>query len=168
MAEALEWFPADWVDEVCPPSRSAPGEFIVQVSGGFELGYADPDDAEMHNQPLKIGDVIQFITCDRLPDVEATLRSDGSYELHGTIPPSHNVVIVDGNIDTLQESFDALIAALKAPADDWMHVREMIFVENETESRVTLEFANWSDPLPYLFEVAGGKPVFTLVPTAKQ
>lgn len=163
----LEWFPADWVDEVCPPARSAPGDFIVPVTGGFELGYSEPDNAEMHNQPLKVGDVVQFVSLYRLPDIEANLRSDGSYDLFGTIPPSHNVVIVDGNIDTLQESFDALIAAIKAPADDWMDIKEMIFSEGETENRVTLEFADWSDPQPFLFEIVDGKPIFRPVPSQK-
>ena len=164
----LQWYPADWVDEVCPPARSAPGEFIVPFLGGFELGYAEKQQSELHNQPLKAGDVVEFVSCDRLGDVEATLRPDGSYDLHGTIDPSHNVVIVDGDIDTLHESFDALIKALKASTtDQWYSLREMIFSEGESEKRVTLEFANWSDPQPYLFEIVDGRPGFSPVPAQK-
>ncbi|MBR0687321.1 hypothetical protein JQ594_15425 [Bradyrhizobium manausense] len=165
----LEWFPSDWVDEMCPPSRPSPTGFIVPVVGGFELGYASGEDSELHNQPLKVGDVVQFVSCERLPDVEATLRIDGTYDLHGrTIPIGHNVVIVDGDIDTVQPSFDALITDIKKPEDHDFSARAMIFPENEPEKRVTLEFANWSDPIPYLFELVDGQPVFTPVPTAKQ
>lgn len=166
MAE-LEWFPADWVDEVCPPSRSKPDDFIVPVTGGFELGYADQQLCELHNQPLKVGDVVAFVSCDRLPDVEATLRPDGGYELHGIIDPSHNTVIVDGDIDTLHESFEALINEIRSPADPDFATKEMIFSEGEVEKRVMLSFANWSDPQPFLFEVDDGKPVFRPVPAQK-
>lgn len=164
----LEWFPSDWVDEVCPPSRSAPAGFIVPVLGGFELGYASGEDRDIHNQPLKVGDVIEFVSCERLPDVEATLRVDGTYDLHGMIPTDHNVVIVDGNIDTLQPSFEDLIADIREPKDPDFSARAMIFPEGEPEQRVTLEFAHWSDPIPHLFEVVDGKPVFNPVPAAKQ
>lgn len=164
----LEWFPADWVDELGPPARPSPDGFIVPVFGGFELGYTNPQDSELHNQPLKIGDVVEFVSCDRLSDVEATLRPDGSYELHGAIDPSHNVVIVDGDIDTLQVSFEDLIEAIKTPRDDGRtDVREMIFSDLKTEKRVTLEFANWSDPQPFLFEIKDGKPAFQPVPAQK-
>lgn len=164
----LEWFPSDWVDEVCPPSRPAPADFIVPVFGGFELGYASGEDRELHNQPLKAGDVVEFVSCERLPDVEVTFRIDGTFDLHGTIPPDQNVVIVDGDIDTLQPSFDGLIADIREPEDPDFSARAMIFPDSEPEKRVTLEFANWSDPLPFLFEVVDGKAVFTAVPTAKQ
>jgi len=164
----LDWYPADWVDESCPPARPSPDGFIVPVTGGFELGYADPQMCELHNQPLKPGDVIEFVSCDRLGDVEATLRADGSYQLHGgVIPPSHNVVLVDGDIDTLQGSFDELIAAIKSPDDPDFSVREMIFHQGETEKRVTLQFADWSDPKPFLFEVNNGVAAFSPVPAQK-
>jgi len=169
----LEWYPADWVDESRPPSKASPQEFIVQYGDECLLGYrpsdkgVGQDDVELWNQPLKAGDVVQFVSCDRLPDVEATLRHDGSYELHGKIDPSHNVVIVDGDIDTLQGSFDALIKDIKSPEDPEFSVREMIFAEDETETRVTLQFANWSDPQSFLFEIVNGQPVFTPVPPQK-
>ncbi len=226
----LEWFPADWVDEVCPPARSAPDGFIVpvlggfelgypsgedrdmhnqplavgdviefvscerlpdvevtfrpdgsydpvsythldvykrQVLGGFELGYPSGEDRDMHNQPLAVGDVIEFVSCERLPDVEVTFRPDGSYDLHGAIPPGHNVVIVDGDIDTLQQSFDELVSDIREPKDPGFSARAMIFPDGEPEKRVTLEFANWSDPQSFLFQVVDDKPAFSPVPAQK-
>jgi hypothetical protein len=169
MSEAeREWFPCDWVDEFCPPSRSAPDGFIVPVPGGFELGYTDPDESELHNEPLKIGDVIEFISCERLPEIEATLRADGSFELHGAIPTDHNTVTVDGEVDTQHETFDELIKDIRAPEGDWRDVRSMVFRDGETEKRVTLYFANWSDPQPFLFEIVEGRPTFGAVPAQKQ
>ena len=161
-----EWYPAGWVDEVCPPSRSAPSGFIVPVLGGFELGYTDPQERELHNQPLKVGDVVEFVACDRMQDIEATLRADGTYELHGTIPSGHNAVLVDGDIDTLQETFEKLIEAIKTD-HEYLNPRELIFCDGETEKRVTLQFANWSDPQSFFFEIANGQPAFTPVPPQK-
>jgi hypothetical protein len=160
-----EWFPAEWVDEVCPPSKATPDAFIVKDGDGWLLGYGQGDtgvhinDADLYNQPLEVGDVVSFVSCDRYDDIEATLKRDGSYQLHGALPPDHNTIIVDGDIDTLHEGFEALIAALKAPGDEF-HISNMIFPDGLDENRVTLSFARWSDPLPHRFVVEDGKPAF--------
>lgn len=166
MSEFREWYPTDWVDEVCPPSKGTPEAFIIIENGKYVLGYApgdrgvDQEDRALFNQPLAIGDVINFVSCDRYDDVEATLRRDGSFDLHGALlPPEHNTIIVDGDIDTLQAGFDALIAEIKNPGDEF-HVSHMIFEDGENEKRVTLSLARWSDSLPHRFDINDGKPVF--------
>lgn len=171
----LEWYPANWVDESCPPSKSAPAEFIVPVTGGFELGYVRAADSsagkfsghysDLYNQPLSIGDVVEFISCERLGDVDATLRRDGTYLLHGTLPGVYNALIVDGDIDTLCDSFEELTKRIQSRGD-W-ELGTLILTDVD-ERRVTMTFANWAAPAPYLFEVVDGKPVFTPVPATKQ
>jgi hypothetical protein len=160
-----EWFPAEWVDEVCPPSKATPDAFIVKDCDGWLLGYGPGDtgvhinDADLYNQPLEVGDVVSFVSCDRYDDIEATLKRDGSYQLHGTLPPDHNTIIVDGDIDTLHEGFEALIEALKTTGDEF-HVSHLIFSDDMNENRVMLSFARWSDPLPHRFIIEDGKPAF--------
>lgn len=160
-----EWFPAEWVDETCPPSKPTPDAFAVKDGDGWLLGYGKGDTgvhinyADLYNQPLELGDVVSFVSCDRYDDIEATLKRDGSYVLHGgPLPPDHNTIIVDGDIDTLHEGFDALIEAIKTPGDEF-HISALIFPDVD-ENRVTLSFARWSDPIPHRFEVEAGKAIF--------
>ncbi|ULK98871.1 hypothetical protein [Bradyrhizobium sp. I71] len=170
-----EWYPVDWVDETCPPAKASPADFIIQIDGGFQLGYVAAGDAatenfsahyaDLYNRPLSIGEVVEFISCDRLGDVDVTLRRDGTYELHGMLPRVYNALIVDGDIDTLCDSFEELTRRIQCR--EWDELGTLILTDVE-ERRVTMTFANWSDPAPYLFEVVDGKPAFTPVPAAKQ
>jgi hypothetical protein len=167
-----EWYPADWIDESCPPAKKAPAEFAFFDGEGWQLGYSQQDnladDAEQLNAPLAPGDVVNFITCERLGEVEITLRRDGSYDLHGaTIPRGHNSLCIDGDSDTIHESFDALIEAIKTEPVDHFHICHLIFPDGVDADRFQVSFANWSDLLPHLFEVEDGKPVFRPVPDQK-
>jgi len=174
MAEDRQWYPADWVDEACPPAKSTPDEFIVAdaaVPTGYRLGYADDDDGlfgderEVFNQALAIGDVVDFMCCDRFDDMEAELSPTGECRLLGEIPPGHNSVMINGDIDTLHESFDDLIAALRDPCED---LDDYIFDPDDVRPEtVTLSFARWSDRLPHQFGLENGKPTFRQVPAAK-
>jgi hypothetical protein len=174
MSDGIEWYPADWVDEWCPPSKPSPDGFILREGNGFVLGYAlgekgvDDDDRGLFNGPLDPGAVVNFISCERFADVEVTLRHDGTFDMHGPMPAGEVSIMVDHDVDTLHESFEALIAALKEPGDDPFHIRHYIFDDAETEKRVTLQLARWSDSKPHLFEIVDSKPMFTLVPAVKQ
>ncbi|EJN11821.1 hypothetical protein PMI42_04835 [Bradyrhizobium sp. YR681] len=170
-----EWYPADWVDETCPPAKKAPAEYIVPIETGFELGYVRTGDAAaakfaahyntIYNQPLSLGDVVDFISCERLGDVDVTLRRDGTYVLHGTLPRVYNALIVDGDIDTLCDSFEEMTRRIQGRG--WDELGTLLLTDVD-ERRMSMSFANWSDPVPYLFEIVDGKPVFTPVPVAKQ
>jgi len=169
----LEWYPAELVDESCPPHKSSPIEFVFHDGEHWMLGYAPGDagvmdeDREVCNRVIQPGVIVEFMTAERLGEVDATLKRDGSFELHGTIPRSHNVVIVNGDSDLLYDDFDALIKAIISP-DTWSRPSDYIFEEGVESARVTLSFANWSDMLPLLFEIVDGKPVFNPVPAQKQ
>jgi hypothetical protein len=169
----LEWYPADLVDEACPPSKSSAEAYAFFDGERWQLGYAHDDksvldeDREVYNRVIAAGAVVEFMTCERLGDIEVTLRRDGTFDLHGEIPRAYNVLIVADDSDLLYDGFEELIRALKRTDDTWANPSEMIFESGADTARVTLSFANWSDPLPHLFEVENGKPVFRPVPTQK-
>jgi hypothetical protein len=56
--------------------------------------------------------------CDRFDDVDLTIFREGGWHLHDEAPVGHNWVTVNGDIDTLHDSFDELIDAIRDPADD--------------------------------------------------
>src|SRR5947209_690274 len=82
-----KWWPADWADEWMPPARSTPDEFIVDANGHSWLGYAfDAKDATDHekryfSRALSGGDIVQFIYCDDLGELEIALQKDGAFEI---------------------------------------------------------------------------------------
>jgi hypothetical protein len=174
MADERQWYPADWVDESCPLHKASPDGFIVaEADGSYCLGYAADDkdvladDRENLNRPLAIGDVVDFMCCDRLDNVEADFFRSGELIPHGAIPPEHNNVTIGGDIDTLHESFDDLVAALSDPREDLHDYVDCLFEDDGDLTTVTLCFARWSDPLPHQFLIDDGKPVFQQVPAPK-
>lgn len=168
----LEWYPQEWVDESCPPSKPSPDGFIIRERNIFMLGYTrdergvGEEDRDLFNQPLENGDTVAFVSCERFEDVEVTLRRDGTFELHGELPVNHNTVMVNWDVDTIHQGFDALIEELKTAVDEF-HVSHLIFDAAESEKRVVLQLARWSDSIPHLFEVQDGKPAFRPVPAQK-
>ncbi len=170
MAEEREWYPANWVDESCPAAKDAPEGFIVADGEGWRLGYAADDkdvlddDRESCSAPLTLGDVVDFMCCDRLDDVEITLRRDGTHKLRHRIPPDHNWVTFYGDMDTLRDSFEEMLRELQDQNSD---LYGYLFSDGKDEELVTLMFARWSDRLPHQFVIDDGKPMFRQVPAAK-
>ncbi|SDC07686.1 hypothetical protein SAMN05216337_1001196 [Bradyrhizobium brasilense] len=170
----LEWYPEEFVDEVCPPSKPRPEGFFFFDGERWQLGYGPQvddqvmeEDREVFNRVVEIGAVVNFISCERLPSAEVILKRSGEYELvSGEIPHQHNVVIVDHDSDTLHETLTDLLTAIKEDTDPF-GVRSLIFADGDDTARVTLNFADWSDPVPLIFELKDGKPVVSQVPEQK-
>lgn len=169
----LEWYPAELVDESCPPAKRSPTEFVFFDGENWQLGYApddksvSDDDREVCNRIIKPGNVVEFMTCDRLGDLDATFKRDGAMTFKGTVPGNYNVVVVNYDSDLLYESLEQLAKDITGH-DEFCNPSELIFEDGSDSADVTCSFANWSDRLPQLFEVADGKPTFVAVPASKQ
>ena len=125
MSNGREWYPAAWVDETCPPPKARPEDFVAAYGETYQLGYApddnsilDDEDREVFTEQLAIGDIVDFMCCDRFDDVDLTIFREGGWHLHYEAPVGHNWVTVNSDIDTLHDSFDELIDAIRDPADD--------------------------------------------------
>lgn len=170
MAEDRQWYPADWVDEACPASKEAPEDFIIADGDGWRLGYAADDkdvlddDRETCNAPLAIGEIVNFMCCDRFDDVDLVIYRDGACQARGRIPREHNRVTIFHDMDTLRDSFDELIDAIRDPRDE---LHAYVFDDDADPKVITLSFARWSDLLPHQFSIEDGKPMFRQVSAAK-
>lgn len=168
----LEWYPAEFVDEACPPAKRSPAEFVFFDGDNWQLGYAPDDKSVLDNDRecnriIKPGDVCEFMTCDRLGDLEAIFKRDGAMTFKGTVPGAYNVVVVNYDSDLLYQSLEDLAKEITGP-DKFCNPSELIFEDGSDSAEVICSFANWSDPLPQLFEVVDGKPTFVSVPAKKQ
>ena len=160
------------------PARATPDDFIVVTPGGFQLGYkvGDPGyggggsisegEIETYNEPLQVGDVVQFMCCDRLDDVEVTFRRDGTHVVHGEVPKEHNWCRLIGDQETMQGSFDDLAKAVTGQKVDGLIDIDLFHGSEETEQRISVQFARWSDRLPHKFIINDGKPAFEQVSAA--
>src|SRR4051794_5518007 len=109
MSDDLEWYPADLVDEACPPAKASPAAFAFFEGGEWHLGYEAGDrrildeDREVYNRVIKPGSVIEFVSCQRLGEIEATVTRDGTVALRGTAPTQYNVVVINGDGELLYQ-----------------------------------------------------------------
>jgi|SRR5579885_763036 len=157
------WWPADWADEVMPPGRPAPDDFIIDADGHYWLGYAfdakdaSDQDKRYFSRRLERGDIVNFISCDDLGEAEIAIKSDGSFDIvSGAISPAATHFWCPGDMDTLAGSIEAFARQ---------------YVGDECPAIVTLAMARWSDSVPHRlvidFRDFAAKPRFEVVSVAE-
>lgn len=144
-----EWWPELLLDEVMPPGRSDPSAWIIGAEGDLYLisdGDAyDPEEKEGVLAHARIGDRLDFYSCDRLGDVEVTFNADGTFTPHGSIP-DHNWCRIAYDQDTMVDGLEEL-------AKNAGDFAQRPFTE-------TVQFARWSGRLPHELALVDGKPTF--------
>ena len=158
--ERQRW-PMAWADEVMPPGRSAPDGFIiVQRETGkpasYVLGYlpntAGLSAAEWQTLQLAVapGDIVPFICCDTLGDVEITVNADGSFEAHDLIDPRATHFDTVGDVDSLAGS---VAEFARQYAETWRGAEPA----QPFPHRVEVRTSYWSEAIPFkLIAVADG------------
>lgn len=148
---AREWWPLDWADEVMPHGRGAPDEFIVDTGGHYWLGYAfDAEgvsdfDKRYYSKALERDEIVNFICCDELGEVEVTINPDGTYSVSGDVPERATHFCKIGDPDTLIEG------SLKEFVAAWHDM------EPPSEPvTIAVAMAWWSDALPYKLTLTYG------------
>lgn len=93
MSDDRVWYPADYVDEICPPGRPSPDHWIVQLDDGAPC-IDHPDDDEPMGVALKDGDVVEFTWSARAADLTLTVHADGTWALPDLPPEPANGELV--------------------------------------------------------------------------
>lgn len=145
-----EWWPCAWADEVMPPGRAEPNDFLIDAEGHYFLGYPlDAKDVQEHekrtfSRSLHVNDIVPFVCSEGLGQIDVTFNPDGSFVVKGDVPERATHFSIPGDVDTLASS-----------------VRE--FVENYLELEPisephteTLAMAWWSDDLPHKLTITYG------------
>lgn len=143
-----KWMPHDYQDEVVPPSRPTPSDWIIKLDDGAPaLAFGDfcgSDDRP--GRALKDGDIVQFDWVESYGTRELTFHesADGwTWELDGSEPDAsiggEMMVAEVGNWETMMPSLDEFASTY---ADSGVS-------DGET---ITITFYAWSnDPTPFLF-----------------
>lgn len=155
MSDDRKWWPMEWADEVMPPARACPDDFIIKTSDGeYFLGYAfdakDATDSEKRTFSRKIdcGDIVEFLCCDPLGAVDVRIMPDGTWTASDPIPERATHFWANGDSDTLADTMDAFVAI-------YLECEPTSVSQERTE---TVSMAWWSEGLPHKFTLTYSEP----------
>jgi hypothetical protein len=160
-----QWWPEDWLDEINPPGRATPSDFVIKAGSHFWLGYAldaedvDEQDKRYFSKPLSIGDVVEFCCCDDLGEIEVAIYRDRNFFVRGGAQPRRRIdqathFWLAGNSDTLASTLAEFVRDYEF--DEMSRSTSTTGVEYVE----TIKIARWSDAIPH-------KLVATFNPTGK-
>lgn len=158
-----EWWPAAYADEVMPPGKPRPDDFIVEDGGRLFVGYRVDEkvierDRDIHKMPVAPGDIVAFICCDDLGAVDVIVNADGTFQVEGEIPPRATHFMSPGDVDSLASSIEEFAANAAAYVRD---TGQEVF-----PFRDTCRLAWWSDEIPHKL-VKGERLTFEIVSAAE-
>lgn len=139
------WWPSDWIDEINPPGRDTPDGFIIAADGHYWLGYSfdatdvSHQDKRYFSEPLDAGQIVNFLCCDDLGEVDVTIMPDGTWSAAGPVPERATHFWVPFDSDTLSNSLPEFVEA-------WIGLG---VTQQGKPDTVTVRMLWWSDPLPH-------------------
>ena len=147
-----KWWPEDLIDEVIPPGRNSPSDWLRLADGAVVI--RDDDDPDSSWQlTVSSGDVVDFTYCDQCGRAVVAFRRDGTYEARSPIPVdwSHLWPIGWTDPEMMAVGLTELAGLLHDMVDD----------TDEFE----VAFCFWSDAQPHRIDVVDGKPIAVPVAT---
>ena len=141
--DSAKWWPSEMVDEVMPPGREKPEDWLHGPSGLIlHVEEGDDDDAKAPVLLLEDGTIIEFVNCTKYGDAELSLRADGSWRVSSPkLRGAEQSCIMNGwqyetNADTVEETVKLLIETDAEPGE------------------YPISYFTWSDTIPLRFDKA--------------
>lgn len=126
------YIPTFLADEITPPPRSMPDDWIIAKDGRFYIG-DDDDSAAITN-----GEAAEFMRLETFPDSKLTIEDDKTWKVDPPAPKSDQVMIAYDS-DTMDDSIESLVQ------------------NNELDpGTYHLHFYTWHDEV-WSFDAAAGK-----------
>lgn len=103
------WVPERYVDEVTPPARATPTDWVMRRGSSFVLAPAF-DEAEP--RWLRDGEVVEFSWTEAHGTAQLTIADDGTWTCTRDMPETEGgtmLVIFDGDWETMDESIASLV-----------------------------------------------------------
>jgi len=171
-AKTRQWWPHDLVDEVMPPGRAKPEDWLKPDESGVTTIHADDDDDKTVLARIKPGSAVEFLWQENRGSAEILLMPDGTWSLvdprdGGTVdiftgeaaeptPPAGRIgnanwFAAAGDYETMMDSMDGF-------AECYAENEPAIDPEGQ---RLTVDMAYWSDPVRFRVS-ADGKSLETI------
>lgn len=100
------WVPEAYLDEVCPPPRATPDDWMVV---GTDVRLAGFDEHDAATVVIVEGQTVVFHGLTDFDDVRVTWRSWGDYTIHDAIAPGASCFCLGGDPDMFGATIGELI-----------------------------------------------------------
>ena len=117
-----KWLPSDYQDEVIPPPRNHPNDWIVRLPGD-SYGLAPADESEADPRILKDGDIVKFDWTESHGRAEFTVNADRTWLIDRDAPNAPEggymmVAIYGDTVDTMMPGLDEFAEAFISNLSD--------------------------------------------------
>ena len=148
----MQWTPEVYLDEVVPPPRATPSDWIVGREGDrWRLadinGDDDPSDPDAYRLTVAEDDVVAFCAYEDHGIHEVLVDADGGVTSNRALPVGTHYA-VPGDIDTLAETLEEFGKQ---------------FAENVGADIVEVAIYSWSEAVPHRLVVEGGAARFVAI-----
>ncbi len=153
--EGRSWIPAAYLDEIVPPGRPDPSDWIgpEDGAGAFVLYPAFKHDASAIVVKATPGDVVGFYWCDDHGEVLVRIERSGAFKADGAIPPEATHFWAGGDPDTLASTME-----------EFAEQMSMTFDADEGGASVEVRMATWAEkPVQFRLSVEAAGPKFNMV-----
>ena len=142
--QTATWLPADLMDEMIPPPRNSPDDWVGSLDDGAPAIIAGVDDGGTAEKIclLRDGDTVKFCSMTAHGSAILTLKTERQWSVDRAMPPeAEQVCAINGwQIESLalsvEECAEALFDYDAAPGD------------------YELSYYTWSDGIPFTFNAA--------------
>lgn len=152
MTEGRTWLPAYYLDEVVPPGKADPSDWIDRETEPRYFAMHNGFESEAGKQKIvAAGELVEFYCCDDYGSVLVTIERSGAFQAQGPIP-TEATHFWDGDPDTLGSSMQEF-------ADNWAAMMD----SDESSATVEVRMAAWSDgPVMFRLVVEADGPKFKI------
>ena len=141
---ATKWLPADLMDEMIPPPRNSPNDWVGSLDDGAAAIIAGADDGGSAEKIclLRDGDVVKFCSMTRHGSAILTLMAERQWSVDTPMPKeAEQVCAINGwQVKSLALSVEECAEAL--------------FDYDAEPGDYELSYYTWSDGIPFVFDAA--------------
>ncbi len=143
------WVPSDYADEISPPPRDAPNDWIIARSNAYAetphalMAGSNEGEGQPAGRHLAAGQIVSFLAFFDLGKTDILVAPDGTWSSADTLPidPSATMFCEEGDGETLAFSLDEIARN---------HADTIRLSEPEM---VTVELWHWSDDVPFVLAI---------------
>jgi hypothetical protein len=139
--DEVTWIPTEMIDEVNPPLRSSPDDWITSLDDGAPALDNESDDERMPPMKLQDGQVVGFTSVTNYGAAQLVIRSPTDWTANPPMPAAARQVcaMLGWQLESLAGSVDGCVQNIMAD-------------EQGEPGEYELSYFTWSDDIPHRFD----------------